>query len=703
LVKSKQRRRKRNIGRSDSPPKSGNITSEDSPSLSDNLEIILLIIVTFIAYIPAIQGGYIWDDNMYVSQNETLKTFRGLTQIWSDPMATPQYYPLVFSSFWLEYRLWGLDPMGYHIINVLLHATVAVLLYFVLKYLDFKGSWLAALLFALHPINVESVAWITERKNVLSGLFYLCSSILFLKFYRLGNETNQDDHNRRMYYSIGLLTFGCALLSKTVTCTLPLALIVTIWWKRRKVTISELMSFGPLAVLGAAAGLLTAHLERVSVGAEGPAWNLSLIERFLIAGRALCFYVYKLLWPVDLIFNYPRWIVDASAWRQYLFPAASIGIFLFFWSIRGRTGRGPLAALSFFTISLFPALGFFNVFPFRYSFVADHFQYLAGIGVICLVAAGLIRVAGRFPSSRRKAFPLIAALILVSLGLKTWSQAHDYKDLETLWTRTVEKNPASALAYSNLGWMRFNEGRLDEARRFFLEAIRLDPNLGVAHVNLGLIFFAEGNTKEAAIHFDKALSVDPGDSFVQYSYGAFMEKTGNQEVALSHYQEAVRLDPDFALAHLDLGKLLAKRGELTRAIKSLEEALRVKKNWPEAHSALGAAYAALGSDDKAIQSYSAALREAPDYALAHNNLAFILTRNGRLNEAIVHYTEAIKINPGYANAHLNLGIALMLTGDYAKADESFSKAKQFLPNPAEFPSLLKQAESMLHHKGSSPQ
>ncbi len=417
------------------------------------VRLIILAAITFIAYIPAIGGQYIWDDDLYVTQNHTLQSLEGMGRIWLEPGASPQYYPLVFTSFWLEHHLWGLNPAGYHIVNVLLHICVACFLFYVLQYLDVPGAWLATLVFALHPVNVETVAWISERKNVLSAFFYMLSAIAFLRFYGVGepgpsfsrkaakprkkkilsgwktklrtassskgvnggeetpvassflflrgSSCSDDDPSSRgnlLYYCAGVLLFCCALLSKTVTCTLPVALVLVLWWKRGRVTRKEALSLVPPLFAGAAMGLLTAWLERSHVGAQGAAWGLSITGRFLVAGRALCFYMWKLLCPVNLIFNYPHWNVDERAWWQYLFPIAAAALFLLLWLKRDRFGRSPLAASLFFAVTLFPALGFVNVFPFRYSYVADHFQYLAGIGPIAFIAAAAYRaVSGYSP------------------------------------------------------------------------------------------------------------------------------------------------------------------------------------------------------------------------------------------------------------------------------------------------------------------
>ncbi len=342
----------------------------------------LIILLTVVAYLPALRGGFIWDDDSYVTQNPALRSLAGLVAIWLKPGATYQYYPLVFTSFWAEYHLWGLQPFGYHLVNVFLHAVNAVLLWRVLRRLEVAGAWWIAAIFALHPVNVESVAWVTERKNTLSGLFYLLAALAWLRFRPLTAKVTARAPDWRYYW----LAFGfivCALFSKTVTLSLPAVLLLLIWWKTGRLEKRDALTLTPWFVLGAASGFMTRWMEQQLVrgGAE---WDLSFVQRCLLAGRALWFYAGKLFWPAHLTFIYPRWEIDAGAAWQYSFPLGIAAVLVALWFFRARIGKGPLAAVLFFGITLAPALGFANVYPFRYSYVADHFQYLASIGLIAL-------------------------------------------------------------------------------------------------------------------------------------------------------------------------------------------------------------------------------------------------------------------------------------------------------------------------------
>ena len=402
---------------------------------------LLIFLASMIAYLPAMGGGFIWDDNDYVTENPTLRDVAGLREIWLDPSATPQYYPLVHSSFWIEYQLWGLNPTGYHVVNVLIHILNALLLWRVLTRFSVPVAWFAALVFAIHPVHVESVAWITERKNVLSGFFYLSAVLCFLNFDDFTKLHVQEARRRYGWYVAAHVCFIAALFSKTVASTLPAALLVMIWWKRGKITLRNIVALLPMFAIGVFMGLFTVRLEKEQVGAQGIDWELSLIERLLIAGRAIWFYAGKLVWPFELIFTYPRWNIDHNQAWQYVFPAGVLAVLVGLWMTRNRIGRGPLAAVCFFCGTLFPALGFFDVYPMIFSFVADHFQYMASIGVIVLVVATANELMLRF-IHRSAADPFCCdRASVVRLGRFDLATGKDLRRSRTVMARHIGEEP----------------------------------------------------------------------------------------------------------------------------------------------------------------------------------------------------------------------------------------------------------------------
>ena len=566
------------------------------------------------AYLPALDGGLLWDDAAHITRPE-LRSLHGLWRIWSDLGATQQYYPLLHSAFWIEYKLWGDALLAYHLANLLLHAAAACLVMLIMRRLGLPGAWLAALIFALHPVCVESVAWIAEQKNTLSTVFYLSAALLYLRF---------DRTRRRSHYFLALALFVLALLTKTVTDTLPAALLVVFWWRRGRIAWKrDVLPLLPWFAIGAAAGLFTAWVERNFVGAQGPDFALTLVERFLIAGRALWFYLGKLVWPADLMFFYPRWQVDSADWSQYLFPLAALAAVAGL-CLLARKRRGPLAGALIFAGTLFPALGFFNVYPFIYSFVADHFQYTASLGIIVPVASGLSSAVG--PGARRWVVAA-ACVALAALGALTWQQCGMYHDIETLFQQTLERNPACWVAHYNLGVLiAGTPGRTDEAIQHYREAVRLKPDYAMAHYNLAL-----------------ALSPD------------------RVPEAIQEYRAALRIDPDSAKAHNELGLALSKiPGRLPEAIQEYQAALRIDPDSAEAHNNLGIALVNTpGRVAEAIPHFQAALRIKPDSAEIHNNLGGALSLvPGRLPEAIQEYRTALQLQPGYPDARYNLEVAL---------------------------------------------
>jgi len=606
-----------------------------------------------LAYQPAWNGQQLWDDDQHMIRPE-LYPVSGLVRIWTQPAAIRQYYPVLATAFWIENKVWGIAPMPHHLVNILTHTLVALLLLRILRRLEIPGARLAAILFALHPVQVESVAWNTELKNTLSGVFCLGATLIYLKF---------DQKRRWMDYAIALGLFACALLSKTVVATLPAALLVVLWWKRGRLSWKkDVVPLIPFFVLSAGLGVFSIWMEHHVVGAAGSDFQYSLIERCLIAGRAIWFYLGKLIWPHPLIFIYPRWQISQMVWWQYLFPVSALALLAVLWRLREKS-RAPLAALLLFAGTLFPALGFFNVYPFRFSFVADHFQYLACIGPLTLAAAGITMgitiIVGRMKQS---AGPLLRPLSGVVLGgilaAMTWQQSAIYSDIETLWHATIAQNPDCWIAYGHLGWTLFKKGEVDLSITYLERALKIKPNDPEVHDSLGLALQQKGLTDAAIAHFEEALRIRPNDSVAYFNLGGIRQKKGQLDAALDYYRKALALKPDDPEIHARLGGALRQQGVLDEAIAHLQFALDAKFVDAKAHRELGLALHQKGRIGEAIPHYQSALAIKPDYAEAHNDLGVALLQKGQTSEAIRQFKAMLTLIPDNVETLDNLAWVL---------------------------------------------
>ena len=631
----------------------------------------LIVAITLVTYLPALRDGFVWDDFENVALNQSLHSLAGLKQIWVNPHASYQYYPLTYTSFWIEYHLWGLHPFGYHLVNVLLHALNAILLGMALESLAVPGAWLAALIFAVHPVHVESVAWITERKNVLSGVFVLVSLLAYLRF-AAGSE------NRGRWYATSIFLFLCALLAKTSSTVLPIAILLMAWWKDGQFRPPKLAPVIPFFVLSAVLGLVTVWVEVHDVGAQGPEWSMTAAQRVLVAGRSVWFYAGKLVWPHPLTFIYPRWRVDASEWRQFLFPASALAVLGLLWALRGRIGKGPLAGGLFFVCAAAPVPALFQVYFMHYSYVADHFQYLASMGLIALAAAMLRR--GLRPPAVRTA---VCGVVLPILAVLSWQRCAAFRNDESVWGDTLKGNPDCWMAQNNLGAILFDRGEDTEAVSHFEQALRVKPDYAEAYNNLGTAMVREGRIPEAVADYEQALRLKPGYANALFNLGNALAQEGKIDEAIADYEQSLQIYPYSAEAHYNLGNALVVKGKLDEAVAHYEQALRLMPDYAEAQNNLGRTLLQQGKIEDAIEHLERALRIRPDYAEAHNNLGFALVQQNRLDEAVMHFQQAVRLNPNFAEAHFTLGFALLKEGKTSEAIGHFQEALRLKPDFAD--------------------
>jgi protein O-mannosyl-transferase len=610
-----------------------------------------LVVAVFWAYQPSWRGGFLWDDDAHVTAPE-LRSLDGLYRIWFELGATQQYYPLLHSVFWIEHRLWGDATLDYHLVNIALHALAAIMVAAVLRRLAVPGAYFAAAIFALHPVHVESVAWITELKNTLSAVFYLGAAMAYLRF---------DARRKPGWYLAAIALFVLGLLSKTVTATLPAALLVVFWWQRGRLSWRrDVLPLVPFLLMGLVAGVFTAWVERKLIGAEGAAFDLTVLDRCLLAGRVVWFYLWKLVRPGELIFIYPRWQVSGAVWWQWLFPAATLAVFAGLWALRRRR-RGPLAGALFFVGTLFPVLGFCNVYPFVFSYVADHFQYLASLGVITLVAAGTALAFGRWELWGRPAAYVPCLAILATLAGLTWRQSHVYADAETLYRTTIARNPDCWMAHNNLGLVLTDRQEFDEAMVHFRRALELKANYAEAHnnlvgayTNLGVALEGRGDVDGAMKCYRQAIEIKSDYPDAHDNLAKALSSRGDIAGAIAEFRRSAELRPNHAPTHESLGVALLRRGDIDAAIVEFRRVLELDPKHSEACHNLGVAAMKRGDVGEAIDLCRRALELEPNNAEAHNSLGVALARRGDLDEAIAHFQQAVTIRPHYNDAAENL-------------------------------------------------
>jgi tetratricopeptide (TPR) repeat protein len=656
-----------------------------------SFQLAALITITFATYAPTLGNGFIWDDDRYIEENTQLRTLRGLEHIWFRPLsAEPQYYPLTHTMLGVEYHLWGPRAAGYHIDNLLLHTASAVLLWRILLALDMPGAWVIAAIFAVHPLQVESVAWATERKNVLSGVLYLSALGAYLSTrwgMRIVRPSGGSDplpapppECQRMgnagWYAASLVLFVAAILSKSVASSLPAVILLLCWWKRGRITPAEVWPVVPMFVMGIAMGSLTGWMEKHVVGAMGPEYDsLTQLDRVCIAGRAFWFYLGKLVWPASLSFIYPRWNVDPlerSWW--ILFPLAAIGVLIALWLLRNRIGRGPATASFFYLGTLVPALGFVNVFPMRYSYVADHFQYLACIGPIALA----VELVGRIRFVRiplREARAAIAGAVIAALCVTTSLRSTAFHNRQTLWADTLLKNPTSPMVHNNYAGALERAGQYDAAKAQYEEALRLGGD-SINLVGVGHCYAHQGDFVRAREMYQKALDgLQTTDDPVSRHYragrllelgtayqGLATEFPGQSAQYLSQaeaaYRDAIDLFPEYEDLHGNLAIVLADEKKYADAVDECRRILELNPDSVGARINMGAIYFDQGRLPESLDAYRDVLNVEPNNTSALTSIGGILGMMGRYDEAIGYFQQVLRIDPNNQIAKRNLGIAL---------------------------------------------
>jgi tetratricopeptide (TPR) repeat protein len=536
---------------------------------------LILAAVTIFAYRPAWNGGFIWDDDWYVTNNPLLIAPDGMWRIWFSLDAPSQYFPLTYTTFRIEHALWGFNPTGYHWVNLFLHVANALLVWWLLARLKIPGAWLAAGIFALHPIQVESIAWITERKNVLMGFFFLLTLLAWTQFI--------DERERWpwRYYRLALIFYVLALSAKSTACTLPAALFLILWLQKKRIDWPRVWQIAPFVVLGLTMGLIAVWWERYHMGTRGPLFVLGPLERLIVATRAAWFYLGKLLWPAKLTFIYPQWTITPSNPLAYIWLVAGIALCAAIYFARRYVGRGPEVAAVFFVATLGPMLGFIMLYTFRYTFVADHYQYLASIGPIALVSAGLVKFTEWARFGPRFLFSL-GILIFGALGILTWRQSAGYRDIEILWRTTIDRNPGCWMAEHNLGGKLLNKGDVEGAIAHFERASQLKSDNPETHYGLADALRRKGDIERATTEAQVSLNLRPNDFDTHFLLGRALVRKGLIDEAITHFSKAIEIRPNHSAAHYNLAIALLEKHETARAIDHYEKAIEAQPDFLEA-------------------------------------------------------------------------------------------------------------------------
>ena len=613
------------------------------------LQALVIAAAVLWIYWPALQGDWLWDDNIDITENAVTQSPTGLWSIWFEPSSNLDYYPIKASVQWLQWHLWGMDTLGYHLTNVLLHILSALLVWRLLSKIGLRLAWLGGLIFAIHPVQVESVAWIVELKNTLSLPPLLLAMCAYIDY---------EDHRKSKDYFLALGLFAVAMLCKLSVVLLPLVILLYIWWRRGRIGWNDLKTSAPffgvalaLSMITIASGIYDSRFNHADPGAMPVG---GLLARLVAAGLSFSFCFSKSFLPVGLLPIYPKWPIDPSSPVQFLPWLVLCGVIYWFWTKREGWGRHALLGLGFFLINLGPCPGFIPAPDMAFTWVMDHFLYLPIIGLIGLVVAALGQMEIELPASFRHCGFVLVTVVLAFLAFESHSYAKMFVNSETLWTYELQYNPEAYPAYVNLGNAQLQTGRLSDAMKQFELALQINPNYAEAHYNLGNALLQTNQVSEAINQYRQALRIKPGYAEAHSNLGAILFQKGQISEAIEQMELALHFKPGYAEEHYNLGFALQQTGRLTKAIEQFELALQINPNYAEAHFNLGNALLQTNQVSEAINQYQQALKIRPDYAEVHSNLGAILFQKGQIPEAIEQFKQALEIKPDLVSARNNL-------------------------------------------------
>jgi len=636
--------------------------------------LLLIAGATLWIYWPALRGDFVWDDGWYITTNPLLHNLTGLWKFWFQPGSWVEYYPIQETVLWTQWQLWGNDTLGYHLTSLILHIINALLVWHLLSKFGLRLAWLGGLLFAVHPAQVESVAWISEMKNTLSLPFFLLSMSAWIDY---------EEHKQKRDYQWALGLFLIAMLCKITMAPFPAIILLYAWWKRGRIQWTDLKASAPFFVVSLALGI-TAIVVGNLYGQNGHAQDLNIplgdfFTRFARAGMILAYYFANCFLPIDPSPVYPKWPTHPGAVVSYLPWLAFGGAVAWLWKKRHGWGRHVLLGLGFFGINLVPFLGFHAISYMLYSWVENRLLYLPLIGLIGIVVAGLGNLDGKLPPSFRPCAIGVMTLAVFLMASGARAYAGWFLNEETLWTRTLQRDPNAWLAHHDLGCRFIEKEQFPEAITQLREAVLLKPDFDQAHYNLGIALDKTGRSPEAQEQYRETLRLNPDNAKAYLNLGEIMRRDGNLAEAEALFRRGLKSAPDDASLCADLGGILLQKGGISEAIDLYEHALEFDPDVAQLQYNLGVALLQTGSLSAAAEHLEKAVTLDPKIAAAHENLGVAMARLGRLPEAIEQFEAVLQIDPNLGDTRDNLGLALAQTGHIPEAVEQFRQALQINP------------------------
>ena len=543
------------------------------------VKAVVILLASLWIYSPVFDGDWLWDDDYLITANPVVQSPDGLASFWVEPK-TADYFPLTMSLLWLMWKWFGMDSTGYHVVSVLLHALGACLVWALLKTIGLRGAWLAGLIFAVHPIAVESVAWVSELKNTFSLPFFLLAGCFFVRF---------EDTRRRVFYWAALVFFLAAMLAKSSAVMFPVVMLLYIWWRRDRIAWRDLWNAAPFFLVSLILGLVTLYFQHSRAIGNEPIPIGGLDSRFAIAGMAIFFYLSKILWPALLLPIYPQWNANPPELIQFLPWSVLAGVLGVFWIRRKTWGRHALMGVGFYLITLLPVLGFVAMSYMRVGWVADHFIYIPMIGIVGLGVGVGFRASDFAGEKWRLVFGAFAALVVGALAFWSHRYAGIWENEDKLWNYTLKHNWECWQAHNRIGAREFNRGNVDVALDHFREATRLRPDLAETQNNLGSAVLAKKDTKAAIQYFQEALRLAPDIVAIQSNLARALMLDNQPTAAAELYADLSQRYPQNAVFLCNLGVTLFQAGKKDEAIASFRRALEIDPELADARENLRAA------------------------------------------------------------------------------------------------------------------